>query len=116
MTPERWRQIAEHYNAIQECAPEEREAPELMTELAKTTGGTVFEEPWSKEWVASDEARRLKEHIRGLARFPYMLQFKLDQPLQKAAKLKITPPDSRALELAYPHQLLPCFALDVKSR
>lgn len=94
---------------------EEREAPELMSELAKTTGGAVFQEPWSKEWVASDEAKRLMEQIRSMTRFPHMLQFKLDQPLQKAAKLKITSPNSGVLEFAYPRQVLPCFALNAKS-
>ena len=96
--------------------PEEREGPELMNEVAKATGGAVFEEPWSKEWVGSDEAKRLMMHIRTMTRWPYVLQFKLDQPLQKTAKLKISPPDSRSLELAYPHEILPCFALSGKSR
>ena len=95
---------------------EERDAPELMTELAKTTGGLIFQEPWSKEWVAGEEAKRLMQHVRTLTRFPYELQFKIDQPLQKRAKLKITPPDSRTLELAYPRQLRPCFALGAKSQ
>lgn len=94
---------------------EEREAPELMSELANATGGKVFEEPWSKEWVAGDEAKQTMQQIRTMVRWPHMLQFKLDQPLQKAAKLKITPPDKRTLEVAYPHEVLPCFALDAKS-
>jgi hypothetical protein len=95
--------------------PEEREGPELMAELANATGGKVFEEPWSKEWVASDYAKQLMEQVQTMARWPHILQFKLDQPLKKAAKLKIVPPDIHALELAYPHQVLPCFALDAKA-
>lgn len=95
---------------------EEREGPELLTELAHATGGAVFEEPWSKEWAASNEAKQLMQQIRSMERWPHLLQFKLDQPLQKPAKLKITSPDSRALELAYPRQILPCFALAAKSQ
>lgn len=95
---------------------EEREAPELMTELAKATGGKVFEEPWSKDWVKSDEAKQLMHQIRTMTRWAQVLQFKLAEPLQKPAKLKISPSDPHALELAYPRQVLPCFALDAKSR
>ena len=95
---------------------EEREAPELMSELASATGGAVFEEPWSKEWVASDEGKQVMQRIRTMARWPYMLQFRLDQPLQKPAKLRITAPDKHSVELAYPHEVLPCFALAAKSQ
>lgn len=96
--------------------PEEREGPTDMTELADATGGVVIQGTWSKQWLASDDAKRLAEQVRTMARWPYMLQFKLDQPLQKAAKVKISPPDKRTLELAYPREVLPCFALAGKSR
>ncbi len=96
--------------------PEERDAPIDMTDLANATGGAIIQGMWSKQWLASDDAKRLAEQVRTMARWPYMLQFKLDQPLQKPAKLKISPPDKRSLELAYPREVLPCFALTGKSR
>jgi hypothetical protein len=96
--------------------PEERNGPGSMWDVANATGGALVQAPWSREWVGSDEAKQVMLQIRTMTRWPHMLQFKLDQPLQKATKLKITPPDKRTLELAYPHELLPCFALDAKSR
>jgi len=94
---------------------EEREAPDDMWEVANVTGGALVQADWSKQWVASDEAKKMVQQIRTMVRWPYQLQFKLDQPLQKPGKLKITPPDKRSLDLSYPHEVLPCLALAAKS-
>ncbi len=89
--------------------PEEREGPDAMFDLARATGGTLVQAPWSKQWIASEEAKTLMQQVRTMARWPYMLQFQLNQPLQKSAKLKIYSSEAdRSLEFGYPREVLPC--------
>lgn len=91
--------------------PEEREGPGDMFDLAKATGGTLVQAPWSKPWIESEEAKTLLQQVRTMARWPYRLQFQLDRPLEKSAKLKISSARAdRSLEFGYPREVLPCSA------
>ena len=89
--------------------PEEREAPADMADLARSTGGGLIQAPWSKKWIAGAEGSHFAEEIRNQVRWPYRLEFQVEHPLDKTAKLKISvPPENKSLELAYPRHVEPC--------
>jgi hypothetical protein len=89
--------------------PEEREVPVDISDLARSTGGALIQAPWSEKWIAGTEAAHFAEEIKNQVRWPYRLEFQLEHPLDKTAKLKISGrAENKSLELAYPRHVEPC--------
>src|SRR5664279_5408884 len=51
--------------------PEEREGPDNMADLARTTGGILISLQWSEEWFTKPEAASLAKSIRDQVESPY---------------------------------------------
>jgi hypothetical protein len=89
--------------------PEEREGPDNMADLARTTGGILISLQWSEEWFTKPEAASLAKSIRDQVESPYRARLQLTSPLSKPAKLSITlPHEPKAYTIVYPRRIEPC--------
>jgi Mg-chelatase subunit ChlD len=91
--------------------PEELEGRQVIEDLASLTGGALLTLPWSQEWISTGEAATAARQLREEVASPYQIDFQLQAPLSKSAKLKLeSPNDPKRYSLAYPRRLEPCAA------